>query len=1463
MKKYFFLRLALLLGALPVYGVSGFAGFAQSAPVKSPDAYAAIVPRPFWSLSKPGSFPLGGLLTIYTDDSTRETGAYLREYLQTYYQTPCELQDRSRYQGSGIELKSAGSWENEIPHEGYTLEVKPGYIKLAGGAPGVFYGVQTLLQLIRDKSIPCGIVSDYPRFPWRGLSLDVSRHFFSVETVEKYIDLMAHYKLNVFHWHLTDDEGWRIQIDKYPELTEKGSRMSRWAAEGKFRALSNITGGGNEGYYTKAQIREVVAYARRRYITVVPEIEMPGHSEAAIYAYPELGVQDSTRATQQEKPIPRVGMYDPSEKVFSFLQDVLTEVMELFPGKYIHIGGDEADMQKWLRSPIAMEVMRREGLRNEKEIQSYFIRRMEKFILSKGRQLVGWDEILEGGLAPSATVMSWRGEEGGIAAARMHHPVVMTPLPYVYFDAPQSDDPSEPIGWNYPLSWQHVYAYDPVSDSLTPAEAKYVLGAQGNIWAEKIPVQDHLEYMVYPRALALAEDCWTARDKKNIASFTARLDHQYELLQRWKVNARLPDAEGLQTVSTNHSHFVLLLSHPLKDAVIHYTLDGTVPDENAPVYPGPVTIDWKGKDSVRIRTLVRSLRSEQPRMQTVLVKYISLIRELSHVPPAIRAGFDYPEKQSVSAVKEFRFNGYLKIGEEGDYRLGVSSDGETTLSLDGQLLIDNRGYHGAVERESLLHLKKGYYRFGLWSKNEDGDARTLHLFVKGRSGKDLPLSSVLYHTEGLIVYVDPFIGTGGHGHTYPGATVPFGMVQLSPDNGREGWDWSSGYHYSDSVIAGFSHMHLSGTGDGEWCDISVLPSSGRITDTGRFHLESFHHAQEEASPGYYSVTLDNGIRAELTATERCGFHQYLFPGDKEPVIRFDLGWHINEDSTVKTFIRRLNDSTIIGYRYSSGWAQSQQVYFAARVSAPIVAMDWYADGKALSPGTDSVTARLLRAQLVFGAKKGGRLIRMKVALSMTNMQKALLALDEVKGWDFGKVRAAAADQWEREMEKIQARTEDEHLKRIFYTAMYHSCMSPVLYSDADGMYKNARAEIYKKKGKRYTLFSLWDTFRALHPLFTLIQPERLPDVLNSMLEFHDENSLLPVWDLSTYETGGMTGYHAVPVLADAILKGVKGIDVEWAYKCMKESATQSIRGTPEYIQYGYLPQDKGSSSVTVTLEYAYDDWCIAQIARKLGKEGEYEEYMKRSEAYKLLFDPVTGFMRARNSDGSFVQPFDPYFGGSGKNIQYREGNAWQYSFFVPQDVKGLIALQGGDQRFIQKLDALFAADPAPKGSDNTADVTGMIGQYAHGNEPSHHIAYLYSFAGVPWKTQEKVRLIVDSMYHDDVDGYAGNEDCGQMSAWAVWSILGLYPVNPAGGRYVFGSPSFDEAVVRLPEERKLIVRALNNSKNNIYIQSVRWNGVPYPKTWIDHSQLLQGGLLEFVMGPEPNKEWGIKEVDRP
>lgn len=692
-------------------------------------------------------------------------------------------------------------------------------------------------------------------------------------------------------------------------------------------------------------------------------------------------------------------------------------------------------------------------------------------------------------------------------------------------------------------------------------------------------------------------------------------------------------------------------------------------------------------------------------------------------------------------------------------------------------------------------------------------------------------------------YVNPFIGTGGHGHTYPGATVPFGMVQLSPDNGTQGWDWSSGYNYSDTVIAGFSHTHLSGTGIGDLCDISVMPTIGIKPDTVSVK-SGFSHAKEQASPGFYSVFLNRyGINAAFTTTKHCGLHQYTFPAGADATIRFDLGFAINWDWATQCSFKQLNDTTFVGYRYSSGWAQDQRVYFAIRLSKPIKKLVLFKNKQQFE--ANNATAKYVKAHLVFNTQQGEK-IMMKVALSMANEAGAIAGLQEIKGWNFNAVKNKAAAQWEKELGKITIKSKDTAFKTIFYTSLYHTYLAPTIFNDYLGNYKGADGKIHQSVKDIYSVQSLWDTFRAANPLLTLTQPERVANIINSYLAFYKQKGLLPVWDLHFNETNTMTGYHAVPIIADAILKNIKGFDINLAYKAMVASAMQNVRGTNYYRQYGYLPLDKSGESVTITLEYAFDDWCIAQVAKQLGKTKDYTYFMQRSASYKQLFDEQTGFFRAKTSDRKWATPFNPFTSDYPNASPYTEGNAWQHNWFVPQNVPAHIALMGGKQKYLAKLDSLFTV-PAIRTANTPSDVTGLIGQYAHGNEPSHHIAYLYNLAGQPKKTADKTRQIMETLYTDKPDGLCGNEDCGQMSAWYVFSALGFYPLNPANGQYVFGSPLIDKATIKLPNHKFFSIIVKNNSIKNNYIASITLNGKIYTKNYLAHSVIQKGGVLVVNM----------------
>ena len=719
----------------------------------------------------------------------------------------------------------------------------------------------------------------------------------------------------------------------------------------------------------------------------------------------------------------------------------------------------------------------------------------------------------------------------------------------------------------------------------------------------------------------------------------------------------------------------------------------------------------------------------------------------------------------------------------------------------------------------------------------------------------------LYAQDKLINFVDPFIGTGGHGHTYPGATLPFGMVQLSPDNGTQGWDWSSGYHYSDSIIQGFSHTHLSGTGIGDLCDISVMPSINRPPDA--LPIKSrYSHSQETATPGYYAVHLqDSDIWAELTASPRCGMHKYTFPASQNAMIRFDLGFAINWDKPTDCYFTQVDDSSFVGWRKSTGWAKEQWVFFAIKLNKAVQKMTLIADGKTLSEGEDAKGKKVI-ACLQFPTKANER-VTMKVGISFASIDGAKQALKEIPGWNFDGVKKQAEVIWERELGKVQIHSRDKQMMQTFYTSLYHTYLAPVIFSDAKGEYKNAKAIVEKSKtGLILSVHSLWDTFRGANPLLTITQTELVPNIINSFMAFYDQYGALPVWDLGFNETNTMTGYHSIPVIADAIMKNIRGFDWEMAYVAMRHSAMQNIRGTEAYRQYNYVPQDKHGWSVTMTLEYAFDDWCIAQVARKLKQHDDYELFMKRAANYQFLFDRQSGFFRARNSKGEWVEPFDPYHSEHDDKGIYIEGTAWQHTFFVPHDVKGYARLMGGNDKLLLKLDSLFTVSSKISGTAVSDDISGMIGQYAHGNEPSHHIAYMFAALGQQWKTAEKTREIMAAMYSATPAGLSGNEDCGQMSAWYVWSAMGMYPMNPANGEYVFGSPLVDDATIYLPNRKVFRMVVVNNSFKNKYIQKVTWNQAEYKRSFIRHTDMMRGGNLEITMGPKPSR-FGMEEESWP
>ncbi|GGA82521.1 hypothetical protein GCM10008015_24070 [Flavobacterium palustre] len=721
------------------------------------------------------------------------------------------------------------------------------------------------------------------------------------------------------------------------------------------------------------------------------------------------------------------------------------------------------------------------------------------------------------------------------------------------------------------------------------------------------------------------------------------------------------------------------------------------------------------------------------------------------------------------------------------------------------------------------------------------------------------------NNEDLINFVDPFIGTGGHGHTYPGATVPFGMIQLSPDNGISSWDWCSGYHYSDAVVAGFSHLHLSGTGIGDLADILFMPTNKKLdlttktTSRDQFpYKSSYSHTNEKASPGYYQVFLeDPKINVELTASQRTAFHKYTFAKNDKQSVVIDLGFAINWDKALKTGITIEDQYTISGYRFSTGWAKNQKVFFVAKFSKPISETVLLANKQIVT--ANKTEGENTSAQLFFDAKNSEELL-IKVALSSVSVANAKDNLDAEK-LTFDNTKSDAASIWNSALNKIEVETPIDSLKTIFYTAMYHAQVAPVTYSDKNGQFRKENDEIATAKDyTAYSTLSLWDTFRAENPLLTLLAPDKASDIVNSMLAYYDTKKILPVWTLYANETNTMTGYHSIPVIVDAYLKGIKGFDAEKAFEAMKTTMMQDERGLNFYKKYGFIPYNLLDESVTITLEYAYDDWCVAQMAKALGKNEDYQFFTNRSKAYQHLFDSKTGFMRGKAADGkSWNEPFDPKHSNHREHTDYTEGNAWQHSWFVPHNVDEFIALHGSNELFSKRLEQLFTESSEITGNNVSADISGLIGQYAHGNEPSHHIAYMFNHAGQPWRTQYWVRHILDTQYNTTPNGLSGNEDCGQMSAWYVFSSMGLYPMNPASGEYEIGSPIFEKAKINLEGGKSFVIEAENVSDKNFYIQSATLNGVPFNKTAISHQQIIQGGILHFVMGSEPNKSWGLKK----
>lgn len=729
--------------------------------------------------------------------------------------------------------------------------------------------------------------------------------------------------------------------------------------------------------------------------------------------------------------------------------------------------------------------------------------------------------------------------------------------------------------------------------------------------------------------------------------------------------------------------------------------------------------------------------------------------------------------------------------------------------------------------------------------------------------------TALHAQDNLTQYVNPFIGTGAvngsslSGNNFPGATVPFGMIQLSPDT-REAPDWSvaSGYDHNDTFIYGFSHTHLSGTGVSELFDVLVMPFS---TERNYPVHSSFSHEQESAKPGYYQVRLlDDNINAELTATEHAGFHKYTFDKDSAEHLLIDLDHSIQKGSwdcrIIGAQIRMLDNRTIEGFRLITGWAPLRRIYFYAQFSRPVIA------NKMMSGNTVYTNQSIVNGtdvKAIFDFEKSSAPVLVKISISPVSMENAKQNLQaEIPAWSFGKIVAQANRLWENELGKIKI-DGTELQKRIFYTAMYHAFTQPNKLSDVNGDYMAADYTAKKAPQGYYSTFSLWDMYRAAGPLYTLLQPQKTAAFVNSMIAHYRSFGFLPVWELWGQENYCMIGNHAIPVVVNAVLNNIKGIDVNDAYEAVKNSSLINHTNSPFDIweKYHYMPENLQSQSVSLTLEMSYDDWCVAQLAKHLGKTDDYNRFIERSEYYRNLYDANTGFFRAKDDKGNWLQPFNAlHYGANGGN-PYTEGNAWQYLWYVPQNIPSLIALMNGKETFIKRLDSLFTLTDSTVQRNGNA--SGLIGQYAHGNEPSHHIAYLYDYAGAPWKTQYYVTKIMNEMYNDSFSGYAGNEDCGQMASWYVFSAMGFYPVNPASGVFAIGSPVLKSATINLPGGKIFTIIAKDVSAKNIYIQSAKLNGINYTHTYITKDAIEHGGVLEFIMGDKPDKKWGTGSTDVP
>lgn len=1377
-----------------------------------------------------GAFRITEDTKIYTNLKGAE-----RERLLTYLSSQPSFLNRevvAKSVSKGISLQKLPKASSSS--EGYSLIVNADGITVSSATDtGLFYGLQTLLQLAEPAGdnlwqVAAVRIEDAPRFDYRGLMIDVSRHFRTKEFLMKQIDALARYKLNRLHLHLTDAAGWRIEIKKYPRLTE----FAAWRPEAVWKEWWNVPGGrkyceetdpsASGGYYTQDDIRELVHYAADRHITIIPEIEMPAHSEEALAAYPELSCQGKAYTSADFC----VG----NEKTFTFLEDVLTEVMALFPSEYIHVGGDEAGKQAWKSCPKCQQRMKEEGLKDLNELQSYLIHRIEVFLNKNGRKLLGWDEIMEGGLAPNATVMSWRGEEGGLKAVKSGHRAVMTPGTYCYFDNYQDAPYSQPeaIGGYLPLS--KVYSYNPVPDSFTAEDAKLLYGVQANLWAEYIPTDEHYEYMIYPRILALAEVAWSQPERKAYNQFRQSALREVDWLQSkgyhpFPLKKEIGDRpESLQPIKH------LAFGKPVK-------------------YNAPYNEYYKAQGD---KALTDGLRGGWTNADGVWQGFISRDR--------LDVTIDLEKEEEVRAVSaDFMQVVGPEIFLPAEIIISASSDGENFTELTH--------LNNVVSKDSVVCIKK----YG-WK----GETRARYIRYQAHSDKNI---GGWIFTDEIVVeggerqpvdYVNPFVGTTNYGTTNPGAVCPQGMMSVVPFNvmgavngniDKDSRWWSTPYEYKNTYFTGYAHVNLSGVGCPELGSLLLMPTTGELNVDYMQYGSSYK--DEQATPGYYSNYLTKyGIKTEVTATPRTGRARFTFPAGQGNIL-LNLGEGLTNESGAT--VRFVSDTEIEGSKVLGTFCYNPNavfpIYFVMKINKAPKARGYWKQMRKMGVEAEwdntSGTRKLypnytkemsgddIGVWFTFDADEKEQ-VEVSVGVSFVSIANARQNLEaEQAGKDFEQLHAAARQAWNNDLSRILVEGGTEEQRQVFYTALYHFLIHPNILQDVNGQYPAMESgEIRTVKGNRYTVFSLWDTYRNVHQLMTLLFPDRQLDMVRTMLDMYREHGWMPKWELYGRETLTMEGDPSIPVIVDTWMKGLRDFDVETAYEAMYKSATlpgadNLMRpDADDYYSVGYVPlREKYDNSVSHALEYYIADYALSRFAKALGKKEDAELFYNRSMGYKHYYCREFGTLRPILPDGKFYSPFNPMEGADfAPSPGFHEGNSWNYTFYVPHDVMGLAKLMGGKKNFVDKLQKVFDE-----------------GLYDPANEPDIAYPYLFSyFRGEEWRTQKLVKELLARYFSAKPNGIPGNDDTGTMSAWAIFSMMGFYPDCPGTPDYTLTTPVFDKITLRLDPryygKEELVIR--KSTSGSDYIKEVKLDGAKHNGFRITHDELVHSGEMVFEMKEE-------------